>query len=101
MSWAAAGTAVEVRGDAAVERVRAEEVCVHAAGEGEGLAFQVREVFGDRAGAVRGERDDALSAFEALASELHVSLAPAGDVLEATAVDDARVRDAGAGEGSA
>ena len=52
---------------------------------------QVGEVLGYGARAVRGEGQDLPRILQAFAGEAHVLLALAGDVLEATSVDDAHV----------
>src|SRR5215210_1176465 len=90
-------TARESLQDARVERVGPEEPGVHAAREGGGPVGEVGEVLGDGASAVGGERQDPPRPLEALAGEAHVLLTLAGDVLEATAVDDAHVWDASEG----
>ena len=77
--------------DPAVERIGAEEVGVDPAWEGVGSVCQVGEVLGYGASAVRGEGQDLPRILQALAGETHVHLALAGDVLEATSVDDAHV----------
>jgi hypothetical protein len=78
--------------DPAVERAGVEEFGVDPAWEGVGLACEVGEVLRYRACAVRGEGQDLPRIFQTFAGETHVLLTLAGDVLEATTVDDAHVR---------
>lgn len=84
-----------------VEGVRIEKIGVHAAGEGEGFSFHVREILDDGSRSVGGGRDYFLRPGQTFAGDAHIPFAFPGQILEAASVDDGQKRRARPFEGVA